>query len=392
VRLHVLPPTSRANHHEISIGCTRCVWLPLCGGNYSETFDCMAFCCCNFGNCTLACPNSRKFAEVFRDSAGFDPYRHWDIEQDRQAFLPSYIPCLHHGSSRTGALDVSAVAIPTFELYSRRKGQFRYRSAGDLRRKFRLPSSCRIIGRTVGKDPKLETFWRYRHTRGYIEHLAKLGLTHIIAPNFSMAAETVRTDHIANRKRSLICAEELSRVGISVIPYLAAVTDFDWEFWYWFLSEHQHISLVAKEFQTGPGNADQGRWHANRLVELEQKVGRGLHVIGIAAQQQIDALRSLHRVSIVDSNPFFKAMHRRLWKGHKLWEPFEVRRGKPLNQLLERDVKGYGAYITAKVEASAPPLTSACTRSEQTDLRQMGLTFDDHKSSATEHRSAANQH
>ena len=196
--------------------------------------------------------------------------------------LQSYVPCLQHSSSRAGTLGVQYAAIPTFVLYSHtREGGVKYKGASDLRRKFGLDRHCRVIASTIGADAKLENYWRYRHEKGYLLHLARLGLTHIIAPNFSMACDTVRTDHLANRKRSLICAEEFSNAGISVIPYLAAVTEYDWGVWRWFLLEPRPW-VVARpatvEARTGHRPPFACRWYRwEKATASTQGCGRGDH-------------------------------------------------------------------------------------------------------------------
>jgi hypothetical protein len=350
MNLSVLQPTSRPTYrNEVSFGCQHCAWLSLCGGNYTGTHDCLSYCCGNHEDCTLCCPRANGFQEAFRDSDGLDPYRKWDIKQTPELDLQSYVPCLQHSSSRAGTLGVQYAAIPTFVLYSHtREGGVKYKGASDLRRKFGLDRHCRVIASTIGPDAKLENYWRYRHEKGYLLHLARLGLTHIIAPNFSMACDTVRTDHLANRKRSLICAEEFSNAGISVIPYLAAVTEYDWEVWRWFLLEHPEISLVCKEFQTGGANPGRGSWHVQQLLKLERDIGRPLHVVGIAGKRQLPALRAAGRVTIIDSNPFSKTMHRQELVTGNAWVKVSVKNGRPLTKLLSQNIEHYSAMIGDK--------------------------------------------
>ena len=48
---------------------------------------------------------------------------------------------------------------------------------------------------------------------------------------------------------------------MSVIPYIAGVTQHDWDFWEGFLREHREINIIAKEFQTGPSNNQVALWH-----------------------------------------------------------------------------------------------------------------------------------
>jgi hypothetical protein len=347
VNFSVLQPTSRPTYRsEVSFGCTHCAWLTICGGNYTATHDCLSYCCGNHEDCTLCCPKAKGFQEAFRDSDGLDPYRQWDIKQTQELALQSYVPCLQHSSSRAGTLDIQYVAIPTFVLYSRsNEGEVKYKSALDLRRKFGLNRDCKIIASTIGPDPKLENYWKYRHEKGYLSHLARLGLTHIIAPNFSMASETVRTDHLANRKRSLICAEEFSKIGISVIPYLAAVTEYDWDFWRWFLLEHPDICTVCKEFQTGGANPERGLWHALQLLKLARDVGRPLHVVAVAGRTQLSTLRAAGTVTVIDSNPFSKTMHRREFITGNSWIRVSAKNGRPLTKLLLNNVEHYSAMI-----------------------------------------------
>jgi hypothetical protein len=220
-----------------------------------------------------------------------------------------------------------------------------------LQKAFRLDPKTEIIAVSIEKDPPLETYWKNRKVRDSVNRLKSLGIRRIICPDFSTAVNLPRLDNLANRKRSLICAEEFSQAGISVVPFLHATTDFDWEFWLWFLKEHRHITAVAKEFQTGAHNRKIADWHCQAVLELEQKLGRGLHLIAVGGRKFIPRLAKLHGLTIMDSNPFIKAIKRQCLtiKNHR-WTFNRTRKGEPIDDLLNHNLCIYEQYVIAKMK------------------------------------------
>jgi hypothetical protein len=239
------------------------------------------------------------------------------------------------------------VAVPTSKLLrSDRNGVPHFRTELEMKEGLKLGARTTVLALSVEKDPALEAYWRSRNVRDLKQRLCNLGIQYAVAPDFSMAVNLPRFDHLANRRRSLICAEEMSAVGISVVPYIAAVAEKDWEFWVWFLREHPQIVSVCKEFQTGARNHTIAAWHLQHMRDLEQKLGRGLHVFAVGGRRYLNSLLKLNRVTIVDSSPFIKAIKRRaLQKKGVNWIAKPMPKNRPIDRLLEDNVRLYANYI-----------------------------------------------
>jgi hypothetical protein len=203
-----------------------------------------------------------------------------------------------------------------------------------------------VILISVAEDAALERHWEHSIIESIPERLAAVGIEFITTPNFSFPLNVPRTVHLANRKRSLICAQEFSDAGICVVPHLNAVTQKDWDFWRDFLREHAHIKLVAKEFQTGGRNKSVAHWHIAQLRSIEDALGRGIHLIAVGGRRHMRLLGGLSAFTIVDSVPFMRAIKRRkLSKRDGLWKMNKTRRGEPIDSILETNISVYSQIV-----------------------------------------------
>jgi hypothetical protein len=342
-----VPPTSRPQRTEPSLGCRNCFLFSQCGGTYAPgVFDCLAFCCNKPSTCTFVCPKSDRFVEVVRDTGGLALNQKWDIRQ-RDTGLPHYLPCIQHGSSRMRRLNFPLVVVPTCEVTRRQAKPCE--SPADLRAAFKLRRDARIILVTIDEDRELENFWRVKAVRSLAERLAGLNVEHIVAPNFSLPLEIPRFDNIANIRRSLLCAEEFSRAGMSVIPYVAGVTEHDWNFWEGFLREHVEIKIVAKEFQTGASNNQVADWHIGHLLRLQDRVKRGLHIVAVGGRRHLRNLIEFSGISVMDSNPFMKTCHRFALAASGVWEEYPTALNEPLDNLLLTNILRYTELVETAI-------------------------------------------
>jgi hypothetical protein len=339
-----LPPTSRSElGASAGLGCQGCPLFEICGGTF-EDFDCLAHCCNEKKTCTTGCPRSDNFAAVLQDAGGLTMKDSYDITQARDD-LPAYIPLIHNGSSRSEPLDSPYVALTTFDVVSPRTSNLAPRP-GDLRKRFGVSSDARILLVSIGKDNRLEGHWQYEGSRRFAEHIAKLGVSHVTAPNFSFPLDVPRTEHLVNRARSLKSAERLAAAGASVIVHLNAYNENDWDSWHAFLRNHPHIVLIAQEFQTGLASRSRASWHIWHMRDLEQSLGRGLHLIAVAGRRHLPLLAGLSRVTIVDSVPFMRAcMRRRLDRAQGKWIISKTPIGQPIDNLLRENVNAYRAAV-----------------------------------------------
>ena len=366
-----LPPTSRLWHLEPALGCVGCFMKTECGGWHDDGLDCFeANCCGKTKTCQYACVRSDNFLKVYRDTGGFSSFQKWELRQE-VADWPEYIPVIQNKSSRRALIHRPIIAVPTSKLLRwGNNGEKAYYSKQNFYDVFKLDSRTEVLAVSVEKDPALESFWKYRLVRDYARRLRMLGIQRAICPDFSTAVNVPRLDNLANRRRSLICAEEFSAAGISVVPFLLATHEFDWLFWLSFLKEHSEINTVAKEFQTGASRKTIGEWHAQWLLRLEQELGRGLHLIAVGGRRLIPLLSKMRGLTILDSTPFMKAMKRRrlMIKNHQ-WSLCRTPRGEPIDELLAHNTCIYEQYVLQRIK-TAREKGGRPSRAPQNDQRE----------------------
>lgn len=349
----MLPPVSESETYEPALGCSNCFVFEQCGGEYTRgRLDC--FCAhCEPVSCSYLCPRSKSFPQVWRDTDGID-IKITDIRQS-STFLPHYVPLIQHGFSRNKMLSVPYAAVTTFDA-TRRMNQDgdMIRDAGRLREILHLDQSVSIIFSSIAPDNELERFWRDRKQRQLVEGIKSLRPAHIIAPNFSLFRDVPRLDNLANIKRSLICAEEFSKAGLSVIPYIMGITDRDWQRWADFLKEHNSIRMVCKEFQTGAKKKCVAQWHIEHLMELQERIGRSLHIVGIGGRRHNVLRRQPWNTTIIDSVPFMRTMHRKRLTVDG-WENNPTPDHVALDDLLQYNIEAYAKAIGHIVKRRFPP-------------------------------------
>lgn len=339
-----LSPTSTTARFEPALGCMDCFALDQCGGLYrTGVLDCLSRCCQQPDTCTYLCPRSKHFTQTWRDTNGINLPNN-PLHQTAEP-LPAYVPLIQHGSQRRDLLQYPIVALTTYDV-TRRKKQTddMIRNPVVLRTSFRLNMNTKIILSSIAADHELEYFWKERHHRRLIDGIVENQPLHVIPPNFSLVQDLPRFDNLANIKRSVICAEELSNRGISVIPYLAGITDRDWERWADFLKNQPRITMVCKEFQTGPRNRIIAVWHLDRLRQLQDRLGRKLHLIGIGARRHYQYIHSFAGTTVIDSVPFMRTMHRRILSPTG-WANTATARHEPLDDLLRHNLIAYASAV-----------------------------------------------
>lgn len=341
-----LPPTSASTRFEPALGCQHCFAHNECGGQYAPgRFDC--FCTtCKPDDCTYVCPRNQKFITIWRDNGGITI--NTPTLRQHQHDLPTYIPLIQHGNRRTTPLHIPYAALTTFDVTRRdKRTKDMIRDPQALRQKFHLQPNTALLLSSIAPDNLLESYWRHRNHRQLVQGLKAIAPTHVIAPNFSLFHDVPRFDNLANIKRSLQCAEELSNAGISVIPYIAGTTEHDWERWTSFFKEQPAIRMICKEFQTGTARKSIGEWHIHRITELQQRLGRALHIVAPGGRRYRRQLSTFEGVTILDSVPFMRTMHRRqlLASG---WQDAPTPTNAPLDDLLAHNIAAYAARITTR--------------------------------------------
>jgi hypothetical protein len=207
--------------------------------------------------------------------------------------------------------------------------------------------------RGTAKDLALEKYWEYRRRDQAPTQIAALDVLAAVGPNFSHFLAVPRTDNLFNRKRQLICLEELHVAGVPPIPHLNAVMPSDWHFWQEYLVENPTVSVVAIEFQTGNRNSTQGCKALRHVAHIQQEIGRTLHPVIVGGGQFLDYVAErFDKFTLMDSEPFMKAIKRRAFEPkdeQRGWqESFSLER-QPLDDLIHRNIEGYGQWVESKI-------------------------------------------
>jgi hypothetical protein len=356
MRLQVVPTQARP---AVSDYCERaCVFSPVCGGTADfALWGCMSHCCGGELGCDHVCPRNPEFAEAVAQVNGL---RFGDLAQivQRQVDLPLYVPHLNHRYGRRYPLDWPIVSITPYDLF-RLSGDDVYTAKVDspagLRSHFRLSAQARLILKGTAKDRRLERYWAYRFRDGAPQRLAQLGIDLVIGPNFTHFVDLPKTVNLYNRKRQLICLEELQAAGLNVAPHLNDTGHADWDYWRDFLRANPGIKYVAKEFQTG----NKPRLYASAVLHeievIQQEVGRPLHPILIGGAGLADlASEQFRSFTVLDSRPFMNAVKRQAFApaGRKAnWrsEPTLPKCG--IDGLVHSNVRRYSTWLASRVSA-----------------------------------------
>lgn len=364
-RASLRPTTATA-----SFGCMKCVFFPICGGLEADAghYDCFDLCKGNCSSCDNVCPRSSRFTHWLQEVRGlrFDNLK--GIEQ-HEASLPLYVPKLQHRYSRCMPLDWPVVAISTYELFHRnRQGHYTTAatSGAQLRRDFVLAAKTRIILTGVARDKHLERYWAHRRRDSAPQQLADLGIDLVIGPNFSHFLDVPRTDNLFNRKRQLICLEELSEAGLSPVPNLSAVRPRDWAFWSKYLAQNPTITVVAAEFQTGNKKKAEAVRVLKHIAQIQHDIGRALHMILIAGGRFLEeACSRFADITVIDSRPFMASAKRqglRFSDAKARCFPSPTPVGAPIDDLFFLNLAGYSRWIDGRARRSRQN-TSPPTRS-----------------------------
>jgi hypothetical protein len=349
-------------HGVTNAPCHACYFFPECGGIESSRplFSCFDERCCGDGSCNSVCPNHPDFEVWYREVNGL---RFGDLPELVQTpiVLPRYVPVVDHGSSRHRTLEVPFAALNTYRVVGAKHNEYRTvaNTPEGLREHFALSPSVNIILRGVAKDPPLERYWHYRKSDDAPNQLARLGISLAIAPNFSHPLNVPRTDNLFNRKRHLICLQELAAAGLCAVPHLSAVVPGDWRFWREYLAMNPSIRYVAKEFETGNKNPNEGRKTVRELAAIQRAIGRPLHPLLIAgAQFAEDLAANFEHFTIIDSTPFIKAVFRQGFDSSipgDHWYPSLALVGQGIDRLLERNIAGYSDWLYGRITARVAP-------------------------------------
>jgi Domain of unknown function (DUF4417) len=314
---------------------------------------------CDPATCDWTCPkNTVQFVNRFREVGGWPPKPLQNILTPKNLHLPIYLPQIHNGHCRNEELAETIVAVPTFSILKRREngGYGPIKSNGSaLRKTLKLSEGTKILLISVAEDHHLERFWHYAEDCDVGAALRDLNIEAITAPNFSLFSDVPRPHSIWNLARICRATEYLSSSGINVIPHINAMTKLDWDYTKQMLENHQHISHVVKEFQTGGRNKEKAMASIHGLADLRDSIGRDFHVIAVGGNQYAPVFRKyFSKITFVDSAPFIKTHKRRKLvesgKSRPRWMKYGTEAGEPLDNLLRENIELYRTWQKRRFE------------------------------------------
>lgn len=345
-------------HGIISPSCYLCPFFDSCGGIQPEQslLNCFDLCDWDCSTCDNVCPKKSDFLERMREIGGIRFDNLPPLEQERVS-LPSYIPLIHHGNKRCQPLDCSMVALQTYRLFrevDRTSYQLIVSTKDELCQVFQIHPDAKIILVGTARDRFLERYWAYHCRDRAAEQIMKLGINLAIGPNFSHFLDVPRTDNLFNRKRQLICLDDMQRAGMSPIPHLSAAAPGDWSFWLSYLRQNPKVRIVAAEFQTGNKNRTQGMKVITQLTWLQEALGRSLHVITIGAAKFVEHIAAhFTHYTLIDSRPFMNAVNRRIFDSRlKDWCPNLTLPGMGIDEHLATNVREYSSWIVRRCRSA----------------------------------------
>lgn len=334
-------------------GCKDCVMFRECGGHPLEMVYEVG--CVNYANSAAVDTDDmnplfqERFWQLWKDVNGLHSRKFGRLSGMSAEGLPSYIPLLQHKNmNRSRALDVPIVALKLFDLLKKpHRGIYapRFTSPQTLRTGYKLRQDTKIILTGVDVDGPLETFWSEHRVSGVCEALAGLDITGLTVPNYSFFTCGPRFQILRNRKRILLASERLSEAGVPVSLHIHGNTPYDWDFFLNFLKDHSELSTVTLEFQSGPRLSEAvARETFNFILRIRDCLGRKLHpiVLGAARLYQDFSQEFPDSFTLIDSQPFMQAIHRKMLvkdsTGKFFYEDRPTEKGAPLDDLIESNI------------------------------------------------------
>lgn len=330
--------------HMPSLGCSACPDQKICGGLFVENafYHCLDYCCGNPEKCDAVCRNKpRDFAQRVREVGGFRLDNIPRAPRAPEPLLPPVIPVLFHGNAREVPFAPTAVSIPLYRVIARHRGEERYTEAKGLAAAFNFQEGTPLVLTGTANDRPLERWWSLGPGRlDAIRRLRDFGVKLVTTPNFSLFTDQPRWDDMHSMKRIAITHEEFLREGVQAALHVNARTERDWERWTEYIRLRSEVTHVAFEFATGAGWAERSDWHAARLAELAEGVGRPLHLVVRAANSHIlpKLISSFAKTTVLDTTSFIKSIHRQRAvetdAGKIEWETSPTAPNAPVDELL----------------------------------------------------------
>lgn len=102
----------------------------------------------------------------------------------------------------------------------------------------------RVVLFTTGMDVVIEKVWYRRLAMDLFRAIADGNFYAVTGMNFSLFLHECPLGHLINLNKSLVFCEELSKLGVPVIPHVYAITDTQREMWVKWLKDRPNIKTV----------------------------------------------------------------------------------------------------------------------------------------------------
>lgn len=354
-----------------SLGCVACVDRPMCGGAHKKNsfFDCTDYCrCSDKVACDLVCRgNPAQFVERVREVGGLDLLNAPRAPIVEIKALPPMVPLIEHATARVSLLNSPIVALPLYALLDMNRGTLRYPDRDTLSRQFGIDPKARLVISGVARDRKIEHYWAVTDRPALLTQLAKLDITLITPPNFSVLTDVPRTDNLHAMKRILNAAVEMMQAGLPTALHVNARTERDYERWAQLISGRSEIQCLAFEFATGAGRGERLDWHVAQLNAIAAQVPRPLRLVVRGGMRALESLRStFSAVSMIDTDAFTKTRCRQqayfLPTGKLAWRSHPTAPGGLVDELLQQNVAALHSHHIILERLHAELRRASCPR------------------------------
>lgn len=229
-----------------------------------------------------------------------------------------------------------------------------------------LSERTKILVTCVCKDKWIEGLYESR--RRILPQLKELGSFAVTAPNFSFVRNTPRTNSIWNQIRMFRMIEDMTSVGIAVVPHLQAQTRRDWARLEEVYVEFPEVKHACMEFQTGLNREDPDfparEVYKGHFRNFQQATGGRVHPIVLAGYREIGFLGEIcPSYSLVDACAFVKSVNYQeasiMSDGKLRWRTAGLEMQNNMAALLERNISRQREYLLRRngLDAEGRPLT-----------------------------------
>ena len=272
--------------------------------------------------------------------------------------IPRYIPTFYHRFGASKPLELEWIALPLHALFPKIRNGMPIavaKTSEELRQVLGLTPQTKIIVTGPGPDQMLEDFWRHHRSGRLLELLVELEIQLFTVPNFSFFLNAPPLHHRYNRSRILRLAERASEAGLAPVLHLNALHEDEWRDWESLLRKHLEITSVCLEFQTGYRTHEVGDIAFERLVLLQENIGRSLSPILIGAGRYSALIGKYFKTAtIIDAHPYIRTIKRKICRvtaeGGFTWNSKASEVGEPLNGRFDTNLKKYSRRIQERMD------------------------------------------